>query len=94
MSGKHTSRMRVFAGPNGSGKSTTIKEVQHSFYTGVYINADDIEKTGREKGFINLGDYSLHTDEAAFADFLRQSTLKHPLIRSRFNCRFPAPAAD
>lgn len=76
--------MRVFAGPNGSGKSTTIKEVQHSFYTGVYVNADDIEKTAREKGFINLGDYGLIPEETAFTDFLRQSTLLKKANRDGF----------
>jgi predicted ABC-type ATPase len=84
MSEKHTSRMRVFAGPNGSGKSTTIKEVQRNFYTGVYINADDIEKTGREKGFINLGDYGLTADETTFTNFLQQSTLFQKAAKEGF----------
>jgi predicted ABC-type ATPase len=40
-------RLRIFAGPNGSGKST-IKELIPSDWLGIYINADEIEKTIRE----------------------------------------------
>lgn len=48
--------MRVFAGSNGSGKSTIIKEIRKFVTTGSYINADDIEKSFRERGFVNLAD--------------------------------------
>lgn len=41
---KHVKRMRVFAGPNGSGKSTIIDKIKQNFFTGTYINADDIER--------------------------------------------------
>ncbi len=67
--------MRVFAGPNGSGKSTIIKQISQILNTGIYINADDIEKTGKEKGFVNLGDYGLASDTADFSNFLQRSTL-------------------
>lgn len=69
-------RMRVFAGPNGSGKSTIIKEIQQKVYTGIYINADDIEKACRDKGFINLGDFGIDTTLEHFSDFLNHSTLQ------------------
>ncbi len=68
--------MRIFAGPNGSGKSTIIKEIQKIVTTGVYINADDIEKACNDKGFINLGDYNLISNEETFNAFLQQSTLQ------------------
>lgn len=68
--------MRVFAGPNGSGKSTIIKEIEKSYRTGAYINADEIEKSSREKGFVNLGDYSLQADAEHFLCYLQQSTLR------------------
>jgi predicted ABC-type ATPase len=68
-------RMRVFAGPNGSGKSTLIKEVQQITRIGVYINADDIEKSAREKKFVNLGDYGLESTPEAFKAYLDSSTL-------------------
>lgn len=67
--------MRVFAGPNGSGKSTILKEIQKKVETRPYINADDIEKSARDKGFINLADYNLRTTPEAFAAYLKQSTL-------------------
>lgn len=66
MSAKSPKRMRVFAGPNGSGKSTIIKEIQKAYNTGTYINADDIEKAAKEKGFVNLGDYNLEADPTDF----------------------------
>lgn len=68
--------MRVFAGPNGSGKSTIIKEIQKAYKTGTYVNADDIEKAGREKGFVNLGDYNLEASTVDFDTYLAHSTLK------------------
>lgn len=71
----HIKRMRVFAGPNGSGKSTIIKEIQQQVFTGTYINADDIEKACKDKGFINLGDFGLETTLEDFLKFRNQSTL-------------------
>lgn len=68
-------RMRVFAGPNGSGKSTIIKELQQIVRTGVYINADDIEKSGRDKGFINLGDFGVESTLEHFNTYMQSSTL-------------------
>lgn len=35
--------MRVFASPNGSGKTTILKQIDHSFDLGFYVNADEIE---------------------------------------------------
>lgn len=64
-----------FAGPNGSGKSTIIKEIQKRYKTGVYINADDIEKSASEKGFVNLGDYGLEATPDSFNTYLQNSTL-------------------
>jgi predicted ABC-type ATPase len=75
MSKEISKRLRIFAGPNGSGKSTIIKEIQKIVTTGPYINADDIEKAAMDKGFINLGDYGLDSDEANFTAFLQRSTL-------------------
>jgi len=67
-------RLRVFAGPNGSGKST-IKEVLRPEWLGVYINADEIEKTIRDCGTLNLADFEVTASEAEFQAFLYQSTL-------------------
>ncbi len=66
--------MRVFAGPNGSGKSTILKEIQKRVETRPYINADDIEKSSRDRGFINLADYDLVATSEIFVAYLEQST--------------------
>ena len=42
------------AGPNGSGKSTILKEVRNNFYSGPFVNADEIEKSFKEKGLLNV----------------------------------------
>lgn len=47
-------RLRVFAGPNGSGKST-IKDQIPPNLIGIYVNADEIEKTARSSGLLDLG---------------------------------------
>lgn len=76
--------MRVFAGPNGSGKSTIIKEIQKIYKTGVYINADDIEKACNERGFVNLGDYKLEASVADFQSYLDHSTLLKKALADGF----------
>ncbi len=59
-------RLRIVAGPNGSGKSTIIETLRKSFYCGVYLNTNDIEKTLRDKGLLMLSDYFI---EATLADY-------------------------
>lgn len=68
--------MRIFAGPNGSGKSTIIYDIKKNFYSGFYLNADDIQKACSEKGFINLGDYQLDIPTAVFEKYLSTSYWK------------------
>lgn len=77
--------MRVFAGPNGSGKSTIIKEIEKIVSTRPYINADDIERTCREKKFINLSDYYIETDNKTFSDFINSSTLYKKALQDGYN---------
>jgi predicted ABC-type ATPase len=36
------------AGPNGSGKSTILQEVRKSFYSGPFVNADDVYAAGEQ----------------------------------------------
>jgi predicted ABC-type ATPase len=67
--------MRIFAGPNGSGKSTIIGEIQKQVRTGVYINADEIEKKCKQQRFLNLADYNLQSTPDHFNQFLKNSTL-------------------
>ncbi|MCW7540436.1 zeta toxin family protein [Aquabacterium sp. A7-Y] len=53
-------RLRVFAGPNGSGKST-IHSVLRKEWIGIYVNADDIERTLKRQGRLDLGEFDLET---------------------------------
>lgn len=60
------------AGPNGSGKSTILQEVRKKFYSGPFVNADEIEKSFQEKGLINLPSlYDLSLPDNLFTDFLK-----------------------
>lgn len=67
-------RLRMFAGPNGSGKST-IKDMLPSPWLGVYINADEMEKTIRADGCLDLRDFDVDADAEELKAFLRGSTL-------------------
>lgn len=59
------------AGPNGSGKSTILQEVRKKFYSGPFVNADDIEKSFLDKGLVNLpAIYDLEIDDQSFANFI------------------------
>lgn len=69
-----TPRLRMFAGPNGSGKST-IKDNLLPEWLGVYINADEIEKTVRETGQLALSAFEVSASNASFQLFLQQSAL-------------------
>ena len=43
------SRIRVFAGPNGSGKTSLYSVVSKTYNSGIFINADEIEKILQDK---------------------------------------------
>ena len=59
----------MFARPNGSGESSLNNVVAHK-WLGVYINADDIEKSLYSNKGIRLGDYRVTlTDEAFLAGY-------------------------
>lgn len=68
-------RLRIFAGPNGSGKST-IKDVLPPQWLGIYVNADEIEKTLRSGGRIDLAEFGISASAAAgLPAFLQRSPL-------------------
>lgn len=69
-----TPRLRMFAGPNGSGKST-LKDILPPQWLGVYVNADDIEKTIRTHADLNLTDFAVTAQEAELRSFLENSLL-------------------
>ncbi len=64
-------RIRVFAGPNGSGKTTIIKNFPKKIPLGIYINADDIEKEVKEKGFLDLKKYGLKSNTSEIRNFIK-----------------------
>lgn len=72
---KKTKRLRVFAGPNGSGKSTFIEKfpLEPNIKLGIYINADEIEKSLYEKGFIDLKEFKLDTNTSEVQNHFRFS---------------------
>ena len=75
-------RMRVFAGPNGSGKTTIFKGIlaENRVQLGIYVNADDIEKTLSQTNFIDFSNYQLTLKEQEVKYFFRNS-LFSPIIR-------------
>jgi predicted ABC-type ATPase len=65
-------RLRIFAGPNGSGKSTLFDTLKNKYNTGLFINADLVEKEIRQNKFINIDDFNLKLTQANFDSFLNQ----------------------
>jgi len=64
----------MFAGPNGSGKST-LKDLLSPDWLGIYINADDIERTIRANGGLCVSDFGVEISSQQLSVFLSQSTL-------------------
>jgi ABC-type cobalamin/Fe3+-siderophores transport system ATPase subunit len=54
-------RLRVFAGPNGSGKSTLL-EILPPEWVGIYVNADDLERSIKRDGDFDLASFSLGSE--------------------------------
>lgn len=66
----------MFAGPNGSGKSTLKRQITSIIgdqLIGIYINADDIERSLRVDGRLSLDDYQLTSTTDELNDHLHQS---------------------
>lgn len=55
-------RARIYAGPNGSGKSSLYKVISKEYISGIFVNADEIEKQLKTVGFIDLTDFNLKVD--------------------------------
>ena len=60
--------MRVFAGPNGSGKTTILKQIDHNFNLGFYVNADEIEQFLRSSNSVDLGDFGINSVPEDFSE--------------------------
>ena len=72
-------RLRIFAGPNGSGKSTFIRCVMANppspnFKLGYYVNADDIEKSLKNKEVFNFSIYGLQITNSQLKSYFKKST--------------------
>ena len=68
-------KLRIFAGPNGSGKSSLFDEFSKSFSTGYFLNADRIEHDFVEKGYFDITETGISSDEITFNSFLSTSGL-------------------
>ncbi|MGL5891442.1 MAG: hypothetical protein ACRC3B_16245, partial [Bacteroidia bacterium] len=68
-------RLRIFAGPNGSGKSTLFHEVRSYLgeKTGVWINADEIQRELNNNRFIELYSYKLSFSQTEFERYFSNS---------------------
>jgi ABC-type molybdenum transport system ATPase subunit/photorepair protein PhrA len=64
-------RLRIMAGPNGSGKSSILRAISEQFYTGPYINADEIQKAFITKGFIELSEFQVAIQPHSFNKYLK-----------------------
>lgn len=53
------SRIRVFAGPYGSGKTSLYSKISETYNSGIFINADEIEKILQTRGLIDLSEFGL-----------------------------------
>lgn len=68
-------RLRIFAGPNGSGKSTLVDLISNlKINLGVYVNADDINKTLIENHSIDFGNYDLQLNIEDLIESLKKSS--------------------
>lgn len=67
-------RLRIFAGPNGSGKSTIFQCVNKVIGCRCFVNADEIQKSLFEKGYLSFDKYTIIIDkETLIEEFLRSS---------------------
>ena len=64
------SRIRLFAGPNGSGKTSLYYKISKTYNSGIFINADEIEKALLTKGLIDLSDFGLKVTQKDLEIFL------------------------
>ena len=75
-------RLRIFAGPNGSGKTTLFEALAENYDTGIFLNADYIEKELSTKGFIDLNKYGLELTEDDLEKFLKTERAKSLVAKS------------
>jgi predicted ABC-type ATPase len=75
LSNSGTKRLRVFAGPNGSGKTTIVKKFPKKIPLGVFVNADELEKSLKEDGYINLKRFGIRATTKEIREFINQASI-------------------
>lgn len=73
---RSSKKLRVFSGPNGSGKSTIYNEAKNHFKSIPFINADEIELSLMNNGFVNLTPYGIRINQRTFHNFLKVPSTK------------------
>lgn len=70
-------KFRLFAGPNGSGKSTMFKRFKHQkiIHTEIYVSADSIEVTLKEKKQFYFPAYRIQATQEEFINHIESSSL-------------------
>lgn len=77
------SRIRLFAGPNGSGKTSLYDKISKTYNSGIFINADEIEKKLQTKGLIDLSDFGLKVTNEDLEKFILLSDSQSLLLKAK-----------
>lgn len=77
------SRIRLFAGPNGSGKTSLYYKISKTYNSGIFINADEIEKILLTKGLIDLSEFGLKITQKDLEIFLSLSDSQSLLAKAQ-----------
>jgi predicted ABC-type ATPase len=70
-----TKRMRIFAGPNGSGKTTLVNKLKSEIPFGVYVNADDIEKTLNINKKLSFDQFQIDVTDTNLKSFFKEKSI-------------------
>jgi predicted ABC-type ATPase len=77
------SRIRLFAGPNGSGKTSLYYKISQTYKSGIFINADEIEKELQTKGLIDLSEFGLKVNAADLKLFFSLNDSKSLVFKAK-----------
>lgn len=79
-------RLRIFAGPNGSGKSLLSKALKNSsdkrIKIGVFVNADEIEKSLNTEGKLDLKSYKISSNTKELQSFVLEKGMSPSKMNS------------
>lgn len=76
-------KLRIFAGPNGSGKSTLFNKLIESYSLGIFLNADEIEKTLISKGYIDVDGFNLTLEDEALDNFYKSEIAQSLIVKAK-----------